>query len=474
MYQDVAELFAELNTDGIGADVRFAKCDGSEHDFLAATFGVEGFPTIVLLRTRESADETTVTVYGGKKDLPSLASTLAAFASDDHVTWLEDEGGLEEWVRENGGMVYVSNTHGRVPRMFYELADRVAAKIEVAYISNATSVGMEEDIVSVYAPGSATGGLPVSDAGTHFSVNPVPALEEVPVMDMVAQIYSAWLPDVVFINEDTYQMLYDEELALHDHIVILALSHVLSTEKESEERASVLASFADLAAQFGEAQERWQFAVLEAKESTAGLLAEYGLEYTESRSNAPDAVVVVMEPFAEPKGKYRLDADYVEDPGSAVSFLDQLAAGELERYIKSEPAPSRSTVDGLTSVVGSTFAKHVMTEKRDVLLVLTLAGCKACKAFKPLLEEIAASAKKIKTLTVATMDAKKNDFPFDLFPVKKYPAVYVVPAKGAPVPFTGIRNVATVLDFVSEHATLASTRKKTDAILNELSTRTDL
>lgn len=130
------------------------------------------------------------------------------------------------------------------------------------------------------------------------------------------------------------------------------------------------------------------------------------------------------------------------------TFIDQTLEGKVEATIRSEPLPEPETEKGLTTLVAESFPNYL--HKADLLVLFYAPWCGHCKNFKPVFasfaEEMEASP-----LVVAQMDATKNDYDRELFPLTGFPAVYFVPASGSPVEYTGDRTIESLRSFISEN-----------------------
>lgn len=129
-------------------------------------------------------------------------------------------------------------------------------------------------------------------------------------------------------------------------------------------------------------------------------------------------------------------------------FIDQALAGLVESTIRSEPVPEVETVNGLTTLVGDTFPKYL--HEKDLLILFYAPWCGHCKSFKPVYADFAKEMEST-TLVVAQFDATANDYDKDLFNVAGFPTLYLVPAKGSPIEYSGDRSIESLKSFVEEH-----------------------
>ena len=149
-----------------------------------------------------------------------------------------------------------------------------------------------------------------------------------------------------------------------------------------------------------------------------------------------------------PRGKrnYVYEGDLttatVED---IAKFIGDWKAGKLIPHIQSEPVPDVATVNGLTTVVGSTWKDIVMDDTKDVFIEYYAPWCGHCKALEPIWKELGEKTKDIDDLVIAKMDATLNEV--QGLDINGFPTVKFHPKGGKPVhDYKGKRGV--VGDFM--------------------------
>ena len=106
--------------------------------------------------------------------------------------------------------------------------------------------------------------------------------------------------------------------------------------------------------------------------------------------------------------KYKADGEYSVE--SLEKFARDLAAGNLEVYLKSEPIPE-SNDEPVKVVVAKNFDQIVNDETKDVLIEFYAPWCGHCKSLAPKYDELATKLAKEKDIVIAKMDATANDVP---------------------------------------------------------------
>ena len=88
-----------------------------------------------------------------------------------------------------------------------------------------------------------------------------------------------------------------------------------------------------------------------------------------------------------------------------------------------------------------------------LLTSLARARCGHCKAFAPVLAQLAREYRADDTLHIAQLDASKNDVDAAAVHVRGYPTFYffTVDRPGRPVEYEGDRTVPAIVHFLARH-----------------------
>ena len=106
-------------------------------------------------------------------------------------------------------------------------------------------------------------------------------------------------------------------------------------------------------------------------------------------------------------------------------FIDDVNAGVLDSYLKSEEPPE--TNDGLVKiVVGKTWDEIVMDPTKDVFVKFYSPTCKHSKKLAPVWEELASSYADHPNLVIASFDATMNEHVEGVY-IKEYPTFIFYP-----------------------------------------------
>ncbi|KAM9313047.1 protein disulfide-isomerase A3 [Gastrophryne carolinensis] len=200
-----------------------------------------------------------------------------------------------------------------------------------------------------------------------------------------------------------------------------------------------------VAKQFLDAGKNLNFAIANRK-SFGHEVAEFGLD-----ASAGDVPVVGIRTA---KGeKYVMQEEFSRDGKALERFLQDYFAGNLKRYMKSEPVPENN--DGPVKVlVAENFDEIVNDESKDVLIEFYAPWCGHCKNLEPKYKELGEKLSGDPNIVIAKMDATANDVPPN-YEVRGFPTIYFSPAgnKQSPKRYEGGREVSDFLSYLKKEAT---------------------
>jgi len=196
------------------------------------------------------------------------------------------------------------------------------------------------------------------------------------------------------------------------------------------------------------------FTVADIRGDLAAGLAQYGL--------SSSSVYGVTIKSAQ-GGKYVFDGLTKQSANSFKAdglseWVQQFLDGKLEEYLKSEAAPAKSTVNGVTTLVAKSFDAEINKSGKPALIEFYAPWCGHCKSLAPVWDSL---GKKLENedVVIAKMDATANDPPAG-FEVKGFPTIYYKPAQGKPEQYNGGRELKDFLSFLKGKVTLSDALKK--------------
>jgi len=150
-------------------------------------------------------------------------------------------------------------------------------------------------------------------------------------------------------------------------------------------------------------------------------------------------------------GKFILDETVTAD--NITTWMKNVTEGKVAAILKSEEVPESD--DGpIKTLVGKNF-DSVVTEDKDVVVMIHAPWCGHCKKMMPEFEAAAAEiAKKSPETVMAILDGTANELENANYPYTGFPTVYFKKAgsdKPIPFPFTGERNASSILEFLSKN-----------------------
>ncbi|KAL0226536.1 hypothetical protein P9112_013860 [Eukaryota sp. TZLM1-RC] len=142
-------------------------------------------------------------------------------------------------------------------------------------------------------------------------------------------------------------------------------------------------------------------------------------------------------------------------------FIEDVVNEKAPKYIRSEEPPKDEDQDIARTVVRSTFDTEVwwaVEQGFDVLVMYHAPYCGHCKAFQPIIEDLAEKlAVSLSQVKVVLYNADANDVPENAnIELSGYPTVALYPAnlskEEAPIEFEGDRSLTGLLEFLKENA----------------------
>eukprot|EP00929_Paragymnodinium_shiwhaense_P002410 TRINITY_DN102646_c0_g1_i1.p1 TRINITY_DN102646_c0_g1~~TRINITY_DN102646_c0_g1_i1.p1 ORF type:complete len:622 (-),score=160.03 TRINITY_DN102646_c0_g1_i1:14-1879(-) len=135
-----------------------------------------------------------------------------------------------------------------------------------------------------------------------------------------------------------------------------------------------------------------------------------------------------------------------------VKFASDYEAGKVEPWIKSEPVPT-DDMGPVWTLVGTTYAKTVKDEEKDVLVDYYAPWCGHCQKFMPTYNELARKLKHVKSLRMYKIDATRNEL--DGMVINAFPMLILHPAgsEKSQAMYSGNRDIDDLVRWLKRHAT---------------------
>lgn len=141
-------------------------------------------------------------------------------------------------------------------------------------------------------------------------------------------------------------------------------------------------------------------------------------------------------------------------------FADDVIAGNIDQYLKSEPVPTSN--DGPVKVlVGKNFDEIVKNPNQHVFVKYYAPWCGHCKKLAPVWDQLGEQFKSNPDITIAKMDSTANEV--EGVNVRGYPTlIYYGKDNKDGKNYDGGRDLEALKAFVEENAGL-STEKKAES-----------
>jgi len=256
-----------------------------------------------------------------------------------------------------------------------------------------------------------------------------------------------------------------EEMGWSGYVV--ALVDDLSLDEEEADKA-IKQKMQEQLIELAQVEKKWKFVVAEITE-----IEEMQLEQLGAKKSSSPMLSVVCHNCGSLAGwhKYILAGDEMVKPGATKDFLNKVKAKKAKPQYKSASIPSPEVDEnGVTTLVGETFEKHVLDSKKDVFVEFYAPWCSHCQKLTPIWEELARKSKingwKDKGLVIAKMDATENEFDEEapgLPTLVLYPAVKSERKFKQKLYYEGDRELAPMVDFLLENAKNLDGVEDTDA-----------
>ena len=380
------------------------KVDCTTEKNIAQQYGIQGFPTLKVFRNGKFSVD-----YDGGRTASDILKYIEAHTGEA-VTIVDSEAALKE-VQEKNDLVVVAFAADETPLANAHLMVAQALRSRARFVRAAAAFGSEKQDTIVILKKFDDGRADFSGDATEEAIKKFVTDESVRLFDEIGpenfrNYMERGLPMVwLFANPDAAEVK----------------SAVAAAAKAHKSTASYV--WCD-ATKYGQMAER------------------LGLPKGQFPSLAVDD-----------KGKHFTFTGAIETDAVA-QFVTKVLAGEVEKTIRSEPAPAEPLVDGLLTVVGSTFEQYIAKSENDVFVEFYAPWCGHCKKLDPEMKKLAKSLAAVKGLSIVQFDASSNDHDDTLFPVKGFPTLYFYPkSKGAAQAFEGARTAEGMLEFIKKTST---------------------
>ncbi|KAF3446997.1 hypothetical protein FNV43_RR12177 [Rhamnella rubrinervis] len=164
-------------------------------------------------------------------------------------------------------------------------------------------------------------------------------------------------------------------------------------------------------------------------------------------------VIIIQTNDGKKYVKTYLKPEHIED------WMKEFKDGKLRPFIKSEPIPEQNN-EPVKVVVADSLQDVFFKSGKNVLLEFYAPWCGHCKQLAPILDEVAVSYENDPDVMIAKIDATANDIPSD-FEVQGYPTIYFKSKSGDLLTYDEDRTKESIVAFIEKN------RDKTDKQADE-------
>ena len=179
------------------------------------------------------------------------------------------------------------------------------------------------------------------------------------------------------------------------------------------------------------------------------LSAKLSEKLTVKENNLP--TIRIIDTTGQYIKKYKMEEDLNEK--NILKFVDNWENKKIKSYVKSEAIPKDNNGD-VFIIVGNTFEKEVINNKKDVMVLFYSPWCYHCKALLPKYEEVAKTLKdKNKNLLLTKINAIENEI--ESIDDYGFPKIKFYPGNKKdkpPIDYNGDKSVEDIIKFIKNNA----------------------
>ena len=402
----------------------FGKVDATKEEELAHEYNIRGYPTILLFEEGSATEYT-----GGRK-------------ATEIVEWMESR--IQPPVREASSMESLGINTRNTGKISLALCYPLESHIGEAFTSHARRLRSNFSFFHV---------AECSTQSSHAVFMHKPFEEEISKFRGNLEdneVFDAWLraesfPALAEIGPDNVKSYMERGLPLA----------WLFVDPTHEERTSqALKTVRDVALRF---RNNMSFVYLPGKEY-AQIMNQLGHNGTIFPSFSIDRKT--NEYYAFPPGEELEQKNLSE-------FCDAFFSGRLQRSLKSEPSPTQSLCEGLTTIVGTTFQRIVLDREQDTLVAFHAPWCEPCKKLMRSYRRLAIALQGSE-INVAQIDVGSNDLSGNVT-LSSLPTVLLfLNNKTEPLRYPGPYTAEGLLEFLKTHTNTEITVSEDDDLISDI------
>lgn len=399
--------------------------DQEENRPLAQRFGVQGFPTITIFRSKDG--NLKEIPYKGMREAKDFAEGVKSFAGP--ATSYLDQADKEKLMNPSDPtkvtvIAFLDDVKSDYAKNFEDAADMMRGdgyfyttdNFEVAKVVH-EDLKMKANTLLVFRHHDGE----LSKSETIGSAE-----------DVTNFINKNYCPPFLAFNELTQNM--------NDRVFNGDFTYNVFMYGDSDKQEAVAKWAAKLPERFdGKISPT---IIFEAKSPESRIANYFGLKEELELS-------VAIVDLSNDKARFIMQESATEK--ATFQFLEDVVAGKIEPTLKSEEIPATNDAP-VKVVVGKQFEELVLGGK-NVLLEVYAPWCGHCKALEPTYNELAEELAEDTDVVIAKLDGTANDISDNRFEFRGFPTLFWVNSEGQVEQYQGAREMAAMKEFIEENKT---------------------
>eukprot|EP00750_Incisomonas_marina_P032546 INCI9213.1.p1 GENE.INCI9213.1~~INCI9213.1.p1 ORF type:complete len:879 (-),score=195.55 INCI9213.1:1562-4120(-) len=146
--------------------------------------------------------------------------------------------------------------------------------------------------------------------------------------------------------------------------------------------------------------------------------------------------------------KFKYPKTTIDSVDNVKAYIADIVDGTIKPTLKSAAPPATPTVNGLTTIVGTTFASVALDSTKHALVEFYAPWCGHCKNLVPVYEKVAKHFEATDSVVVAKCDATANEV--DGIYVKSFPTIKYFGPDNLEQDYSGGRTAEDFIAFLAE------------------------
>eukprot|EP01061_Rhynchopus_euleeides_P027962 TRINITY_DN454_c0_g1_i1.p1 TRINITY_DN454_c0_g1~~TRINITY_DN454_c0_g1_i1.p1 ORF type:complete len:479 (+),score=246.86 TRINITY_DN454_c0_g1_i1:76-1512(+) len=414
-YEEAAKILKELDK-----PIVLAKVDATEEKKVAGAAGVSGYPTMKIYRNGEMSD------YDGGREADDIVKYMkeqTGPASTELTTSKDLKATINKKTLDHVAVIgYFSSATSVDYKIFMQVANKYRGKFAFYHVQSQSVL----ENIGYYGSTSAVGMYRPWAGGKQFKKMYAGAIYKQALTDFVVE---QAFPAVGYIAEDQMEFITQKNKPI--------VKVFVSTEKREELEKGIVKELTPIEKKHG---KKLAFVINDFGSSQFG--------FSDAELETGKAIVV-----DDPKKKFVYD----DSQGTVAEWVEKYLKKQATPWVKSEAPVPRVQPGEVQVVVGKTFDEIVMDKTKDVFIEFYAPWCGHCKQLEPKYNELAKELAGQKNIIIAKLDATANDVQYKAYQAQGFPTMKFATtnSKETPLEYDGGRDVADMLKWIKEKATVA-------------------